>query len=152
MALEDTGFRRSVTRIPVRRVARGSALPSHRVGGNAAAGNQPLSRRRLCWCRVTQETALTGQIFISLLNPAIGLLFAAAFFLLWFQRRERYIAYAAAAYVATAFAFLVQDVAPALPMELQRLPANAGFLLTGLFFAAAIVGRYGLPKIGRAHV
>src|SRR3546814_3425239 len=78
------------------------------------------------------------------------MLFAAAFFLLWLQRRERYVAWAAGAYVATAFAFLVQDVAPALPMELQRLPANAGFLLTGLFFAAAIVGRYGLPIPWRA--
>jgi len=93
---------------------------------------------------------LTGQIFISLLNPAIGLLFAAAFFLLWLQRRERYVAYAAGAYVATAFAFLMQDVVPALPMELQRVPANAGFLLTGILFAAAIVGRYGLPIPWRA--
>src|SRR3546814_6972587 len=95
-------------------------------------------------------SALTGQLFISLLNPAIGLLFAAAFFLLWLQRRERYVAWAAGAYVATAFAFLIQDVAPALPMELQRLPANAGFLLTGILFAAAIIGRYGLPVPWRA--
>src|SRR3546814_2039928 len=35
-------------------------------------------------------------------------------------------------------------------MELRRLPANAGFLLTCLFFAAAIVGRYGLPIPWRA--
>src|SRR3546814_18756241 len=69
-------------------------------------------------------SALTGQLFISLLNPAIGLLFAAAFFLLLLQRRERYVAWAAGAYVATAFAFLIQAVAPALPMELQRLPSS----------------------------
>src|SRR3546814_13432790 len=35
-------------------------------------------------------------------------------------------------------------------MELQRLPANAGFLLTGILFAAAIIGRYGLPVPWRA--
>ncbi|MGN6690563.1 MAG: hypothetical protein ACTHJU_06445, partial [Sphingopyxis sp.] len=93
---------------------------------------------------------MTGQLFISLLNPGIGLTFAIAFFLMWLQRRQRYVAYAAAAYLATAFAFLVQDVAPALPMELQRLPANAGFLATGLFFAAAIIGRYALPVPWRA--
>ena len=93
---------------------------------------------------------MTGQLFISLLNPAIGLAFAAAFFLMWLQRRERYVAYAAGAYLATAAAFLFQDVVPALPMELQRLPANIGFLVTGVLFAAAIVGRYGLQIPWRA--
>ncbi|MGL3823383.1 GGDEF domain-containing protein [Sphingopyxis sp. R3-92] len=88
---------------------------------------------------------MTGQFFISLLNPAIGLLFAAAFFMMWMNRRETYIAYASGAYVATAFAFLMQDVAPVMPMELQRLPANMAFLLTGALFAAAIIKRYGLP-------
>ena len=96
------------------------------------------------------QDVLTGQLFISLLNPAIGLAFAAAFFLMWLQRRERYVAYAAGAYLATAIAFLFQDVVPALPMELQRLPANIGFLATGMLFAAAIVGRYGLPIPWRA--
>lgn len=93
---------------------------------------------------------MQGQLFISLLNPGIGLLFATAFFLMWLNRRERYVAYAAGAYLATAFAFLVQDVAPVLPMELQRLPANAGFLATGMLFAAAIIERYHLPVPWRA--
>jgi len=93
---------------------------------------------------------LYGQIFISLLNPGIGLLFAIAFFLLWLNHRERYVAYAAWAYVATAAAFLIQDLAPVLPMELQRLPANFGFLLTGMLFAAAITKRYALPVPWRA--
>lgn len=93
---------------------------------------------------------MNGQFFISLLNPGIGLLFATAFFLLWLNRRERYVAYAAAAYIASAFAFLILDVGPVLPMELQRLPANIGFLLTGIFFAAAIIQRYALPVPWRA--
>lgn len=93
---------------------------------------------------------LSGQLFISLLNPGIGLLFAIAFFLLWLNRRARYVAYAAGAYLATAIAFLIQDVAPVLPMELQRLPANFGFLVTGMLFAAAIIKRYGLPIPWRA--
>ncbi|MDO9370544.1 MAG: GGDEF domain-containing protein [Sphingopyxis sp.] len=88
---------------------------------------------------------MNGQFFISLLNPGIGLLFAIAFFLLWLNRRERYVAYAAGAYTASAIAFLIQDLGPVLPMELQRLPANLGFLVTGVLFAAAIITRYGLP-------
>ncbi|MBN8843028.1 MAG: GGDEF domain-containing protein [Sphingomonadales bacterium] len=93
---------------------------------------------------------MSGQLFISLLNPGIGLLFATAFFLLWLNRRERYVAYAAGAYLATAIAFLIQDVAPVMPMELQRLPANMGFIATGALFAAAIIDRYRLPVPWRA--
>ncbi|MBJ7500634.1 MAG: GGDEF domain-containing protein [Sphingopyxis sp.] len=93
---------------------------------------------------------MNGQFFISLLNPGIGFLFAIAFFLLWLNRRERYVAYAAAAYTASALAFLIQDVGPVLPMELQRLPANIGFLATGMLFAAAIIKRYDLPVPWRA--
>ncbi|MBL9067091.1 MAG: GGDEF domain-containing protein [Sphingopyxis sp.] len=88
---------------------------------------------------------MSGQFFIQLLNPGIGLLFAAAFFLLWLNRRDRYVAYAAGAYTASAIAFLILDVGPVLPYELHRIPANIGFLATGALFAAAIIGRYGLP-------
>jgi diguanylate cyclase (GGDEF)-like protein len=92
-----------------------------------------------------ESGSVNGQFFISLLNPGIGLLFAAAFFLLWLNRRERYVAYAAGAYTTSAIAFLIQDLGPVLPMELQRLPANIGFLATGVLFAAAIIKRYDLP-------
>src|SRR3546814_5980136 len=44
MALEETGFRRSGTRIPARPVARGRACPSPRVRGHAAAGNPDRTR------------------------------------------------------------------------------------------------------------
>ncbi|MDR6834145.1 MULTISPECIES: GGDEF domain-containing protein [unclassified Sphingopyxis] len=88
---------------------------------------------------------MSGQFFIQLLNPGIGLLFAAAFFLLWLNRRDRYVAYAAGAYTASAIAFLILDVGPVLPFDLHRIPANIGFLATGALFAAAIIGRYGLP-------
>lgn len=97
-----------------------------------------------------ESGSVNGQFFISLLNPGIGLLFAIAFFLLWLNRRERYVAYAAGAYTASALAFLIQDVGPVLPMELQRLPANLGFLATGVLFAAAIIKRYDLPIPWRA--
>src|SRR3546814_6743329 len=88
---------------------------------------------------------VSGEFFTPFLNPGSGLLSATAFFRLWLNRRERYIAYAAGAYTATALAFLIQDVGPVLPMELQRLPANFLFLMTGVLFAAAIIKRYALP-------
>src|SRR3546814_12788485 len=78
------------------------------------------------------------------------LLFAVAFFLLWVNRREHYIAYAAAAYTATALSFLIQDVGPVLPMELQRLPANFLFLLTGVLFAAEIGRASGRARVGQS--
>ena len=93
---------------------------------------------------------MSGQFFIQLLNPGIGLLFAVAFFLLWLNRRDRYVAYAAGAYTASAIAFLILDVGLALPYELHRIPANIGFLATGALFAAAIIRRYGLPVPWRA--
>ena len=52
---------------------------------------------------------MTGQLFISLLNPGIDLLFAAAFFWMWRQRHEHYVAYAAAAYAAEAYDAARQD-------------------------------------------
>ena len=93
---------------------------------------------------------MSGQFYIQLLNPGIGLLFAVAFFLMWLNRRDRYVAYAASAYAASAIAFLILDVGPALPHELHRIPANIGFLATGCLFAAAIIRRYALPVPWRA--
>lgn len=93
---------------------------------------------------------MNGQIFISLLNPAIGLLCAVAFLFLWLNRRERYVAYAAAAYFWTTLAFLILDVGPALPMHFERLPANFALLMTSIFYAAAFIGRFALPIPWRA--
>lgn len=93
---------------------------------------------------------MSGQLFISLLNPGIGFTFAIVFLLLWWNHRQRYVAFAAAAYTASALSFLIQDVSPALPMEMQRIPSNLGFLFTGALFAAAIVKRYALPVPWRA--
>ena len=80
-----------------------------------------------------------------MLNPAIGLMFAIAFLLLWLNRRERYVAYAAGAYFWTTLAFLLLDVGPALPLHLERLFANFALLMVGIFYAAAFIGRFGRP-------
>ncbi len=86
---------------------------------------------------------MTGQFFISLLNPGLGLILAFAFLCLWLNLREqRYVAVAAASYVAMAVGFLIQDVGPSLPMEVHRLPANLCFLAAGYLLAMAVLGRY----------
>jgi diguanylate cyclase (GGDEF)-like protein len=86
---------------------------------------------------------LSGQFFISLLNPGICLLLAGAFLLLWLYRRDQiYVATAALGYAVAAVAFVIQDMVPALPMELQRIPSNFGFLLAGCLISGAIVGHY----------
>ena len=86
-----------------------------------------------------------SQLFIGLLNPGIGILLAAAFFLLWInQRSQTYVAMAAASYVLVAVAFLIQDVAPALSMDLNRLPANICFLLAACLLVGAVLKRYGI--------
>ena len=88
---------------------------------------------------------MTGQLFISLLNPGLGVVLIAAFSLLWLNRKEQtYIAFAAASYVASTIGFLIQDVGPSLPMELHRLPANLCYLAAGYLMAMAVLGRYGV--------
>lgn len=80
-----------------------------------------------------------------MLNPGIGLILALAFLLLWLNRREQtYVAVAAASYTAAAVGFLIQDVGPILPYELQRIPANLGFLAAGYLLAVSVLGRYGI--------
>jgi len=86
---------------------------------------------------------VTGQLFISLLNPGIGLLLAAAFFLLWLNRRDQfYVLIAAVSYVFAMLGFLLQDVGPPLPFSLQRILSNLFFLLAGSTLSAAVLRHY----------
>ena len=86
---------------------------------------------------------MSGQLFISLLNPGIGALLATAFLLLWMHRRDqRYVLHAAWGYAAMVAGFLIQDLAPALPYELQRIPSNLAFLASACLIVGATIGRY----------
>lgn len=86
---------------------------------------------------------MSSQIFIMLLNPGIGLLLAATFYLLWsYQRGQRYILVAAVGYVCNALAFIVQDVLPTLPFHIDRLLSNGLFLASAWLLAAAILQRF----------
>ena len=93
---------------------------------------------------------MSSQIFIMLLNPGIGALLAAAFLLLWlYQRDKTYILLASAGYAINALSFFVQDVVfqyvlQPLPGNIDRLGTNLGFLLSGWFLCAAVLGRVGL--------
>ena len=93
---------------------------------------------------------MTAQIFIMLLNPGIGLVLAAAFFLLWSnQRSQRYILIAAAGYVFNALGFLFLDVVPRLPADFGRVFANGALLLSSWLLGSAILMRF---KIAPPHL
>lgn len=80
-----------------------------------------------------------------LLNPGISVLLAIAFYLLWRGRRDHgYVLAAAAGHLATALGFLMQDVMPPLPHEVQRIASNALFLLAGGLLMSALLGHYRL--------
>lgn len=89
---------------------------------------------------------MSGQLFISLLNPGIGTLLAVAFLLLWMHRRDqRYVLHASWGYAAMAVAFLIQDLAPSFPYEVQRFPSNLAFLASACLIVGATIGRYDVP-------
>lgn len=93
---------------------------------------------------------MTGQIFISLLNPGICALFATAFLLLWInQRHRRYVLIASLGYVATAMAFLLQDIVWPLPAGPGRIASNLCFVLAAYLLCAAALDRY---RIAIPHV
>ncbi|MDS1135392.1 GGDEF domain-containing protein [Nitratireductor indicus] len=86
---------------------------------------------------------MSGQLFISLLNPGIGIILAMAFAILWLnQRNQAYVALAAAGYGAMALGFLFQDIMPGMPMELQRIPSNFFFIVSALFLWTSVLWRY----------
>lgn len=72
---------------------------------------------------------MSGQLLISLLSPSIGILFCAAFFLLWLnQRKLNYSLSAAIGFLLSASGFVIQDILPAWPHDLQRVASNLCFL------------------------
>ena len=88
---------------------------------------------------------MTSQFVIAMLNPTIGMLFAAAFFLLWTnQRGQNYILMIALSYVASSVGFLIQDVGPSFANKFERIPANVCFLVTGYLLIGGALKRYGL--------
>ena len=128
-----------------------AAAHEHGLASSIPGANRNDSLSLILLVSRQEGSSLSGQLFISLLNPGIGLLLTGAFFLLWTYRRDQhYVLIAAAGYAATTLAFLIQDVGPVLPMEVQRIPSNFGFLLAGALLSAAIIRRYRLAVPWRA--
>ena len=83
-------------------------------------------------------------LFISLLNPAIALVLASAFFMLWlYQRRRPHLAVLSMAYAASAVGFLIQHFQLPIGLAPTKLLANSFFTLAVLCLAGAIIARYG---------
>jgi diguanylate cyclase (GGDEF)-like protein len=87
---------------------------------------------------------LDNELFIALLNPAIALTLAAAFFLLWLYRRHRFhLAMVAVAYAGSAFGFLLQYFVLPVGLPVSRLVSVLSFTISVLALAGAIIARYG---------
>jgi diguanylate cyclase (GGDEF)-like protein len=87
---------------------------------------------------------LDTDLFISLLNPAIALVLASAFFVLWFYQRQRpYLVVLALAYAVSAIGFLLQHFTLPVGLPLSRLVSGVSFMIAALCLASAIVARHG---------
>jgi diguanylate cyclase (GGDEF)-like protein len=98
------------------------------------------------WWRRTARgrRLLDNELFIALLNPAIALTLAAAFFLLWLYRVHRlHLMMVAVAYAGSAMGFLLQYFVLPIGLPASRLLSVLSFTIATFGLAGAIVARYG---------
>jgi diguanylate cyclase (GGDEF)-like protein len=89
---------------------------------------------------------LGNNLFISLLNPAITLTLASAFFLFWFYRRQRfYLLMMAAAYAGSAMGFLLQLFTLPVGLPITKLLSNTSFTIAVLGACSAVIARCERP-------
>jgi diguanylate cyclase (GGDEF)-like protein len=87
-----------------------------------------------------------AEIFIALINPAISLVFALAFFALGlYQQHRPGMVLVGTAYTLAAAGFLIQYFRLPLFPEFSPLAANIAYASGGVAMAAGIVGCYGRP-------
>ena len=100
----------------------------------------------LCRTRNTEACQnLTGQFSFTLLNPAIALVLATTFFILWRKRLQRpHLGLLAFAFFACGLAFVAQDFLAPLEGPVLRIAAN------GLFFVAIVAAC--AAALTRAHI
>jgi diguanylate cyclase (GGDEF)-like protein len=83
--------------------------------------------------------------FIALLNPAIVLVFSAAFVTLWLYQRQRpYLLLLAAGYALSAGGFLLQQFTLPVGFGLSKLASNGCFALGTVLISVAIIVRHGM--------
>lgn len=89
---------------------------------------------------------MTGQLFISLLSPAVTLMLAAVFFILWrYLRAHTFLLLSSLGFVACAMAFITYDLVQFPNFEIGKLISNGFFYLSILCISVAAVLRYGRP-------
>ena len=87
---------------------------------------------------------MDSRLFIALLTPALTLIFALAFVVLWtYQRRRHYILGLAFAYTACALGFLLQNFPQPLGELASSIASNLLLTAAMLSLAIAAVTRYG---------
>ena len=83
-------------------------------------------------------------LFISLLNPAIALIVACAFLLLWlYQRNRRYLAVLALGYAASSVGFLLQYFTLPVGLPVSRLVSAISFAVAVSCVVGAVLASRG---------
>ncbi len=86
------------------------------------------------------------SLYIALLNPAIALVLAAAFLVLWFFLRQRHLALLAAGYGLSAVGFVLQSIPFPIGFDAARSFAGAIFSLAVCFVGAGVLRRFGRSR------
>lgn len=84
---------------------------------------------------------MDANVIIALTNPAMSLIFAATFFLLWQHRRQAYIALLGASFLAIGGGFFLHYFT-LYSLALSKLAANFLFLAGGVGFAIGGLARF----------
>ena len=89
---------------------------------------------------------MSQHLFISLLNPLLSAVLAAAFLALWlFRRNNRYVRRLVVCYFAVAAGFLLQSFELGLGYAPSRFLSNLLFFVAMYLFVGAVTARQGLP-------
>lgn len=89
---------------------------------------------------------MSQHLFISLLNPLLSAVLAAAFLALWlFRRNNRYVRRLVVCYFAVAAGFLLQSFELGLGYAPSRYLSNLLFFVAMYLFVGAVTARQGLP-------
>lgn len=89
---------------------------------------------------------MVNNLFISLLNPAITLTLASAFFVFWLYRRQRfYLLMMAVAYAGSAMGFFLQIFTLPIGLPVTKLLSNTSFTIAVLGASGAVISRCGRP-------
>lgn len=87
---------------------------------------------------------MDNNTVLALLNPAISISLAGAFFAFWFhQRNKAYLHGLGVGYTCVALGFLLQLFVLPIGLELTKCLSNAFLIMAGWTLSAAIAARYG---------